>query len=103
VDKVVAMLHCHASQFYEWLPYNTGTENQVPRSQEDKQAWLATQVYGRLARQANRFRDRLIRDYGKERGESACYAEAFEPCEYGAPFDDAARRRLFPFVPVGHP
>src|SRR5207237_2237339 len=22
VEKIVDMLHCHASQFYEWLPYN---------------------------------------------------------------------------------
>ena len=23
-DRMIAMLHCHQSQFYEWLPYNAG-------------------------------------------------------------------------------
>src|SRR5262245_48836388 len=23
-DRLIAMLHCHASQFYEWLPFNAG-------------------------------------------------------------------------------
>ena len=27
-------------------------------------------------------------------------AEGFEGCEYGAPLDEAARRRLFPFLPA---
>ena len=27
------------------------------------------------------------------------YVEAFEASEYGAPFDAAARARLFPFAP----
>src|SRR6516165_10933501 len=27
---LIDMLHCHPSQFYEWLPFNTGTLAQVP-------------------------------------------------------------------------
>ena len=29
-DRLVGMLHCHQSQFYEWLPYNAGYLDQVP-------------------------------------------------------------------------
>ena len=29
-DRLVGMLHCHQSQFYEWLPYNAGHLDQVP-------------------------------------------------------------------------
>lgn len=97
LDKIVAMLHCHASQFYEWLAYNTQTLDQVPKGDGERRAWLAEQVKARLRKQADRFRPQLVQCYG-ERGAKVEYAEAFEPCEYGAPLDDAAARRLFPFV-----
>ena len=32
-DRLVAMLHCHQSQFYEWLPYNAGYLDQVPQGE----------------------------------------------------------------------
>jgi len=102
LDKIVAMLHCHVSQFYEWLPYNTGTVDQVPASDSERREWLASQVRTRLKRQADRFRPLLVATYGPGR-DSVEYAELFEPCEYGALFDDAARARLFPFVPKGRP
>jgi N-acetylglucosamine malate deacetylase 1 len=100
LDRMVGMLHCHTSQFYEWLPYNTGVLDQVPAAAEARRAWLAEQVKARLRRQAVRCRDRLIACYGQERGSAVEFAEAFEPCEYGAAFDEAARRRLFPFLPA---
>jgi LmbE family N-acetylglucosaminyl deacetylase len=97
LDKIVAMLHCHASQFYEWLPYNTGRLGDVPRGEDERRAWLAEQVRARLRRRADRHRDLLARAYGPGRGAAVEYVEAFEGCEYGAPLDEAARRRLFPF------
>src|SRR5262245_10447814 len=98
IEQIVSMLHCHTSQFYEWLPYNTGTEKDVPATDAERKAWLGRQVRDRLRKQANRFRDLLIKNYGPECGGRVEFAEAFEPCEYGAPLDEEARRRLFPFV-----
>jgi LmbE family N-acetylglucosaminyl deacetylase len=98
LDKIVDMLHCHVSQFYEWLAYNTQSLDQVPKGAGERRAWLAEQVRARLRKQAERFRPQLVQCYGAERGKKVEYAEAFEPCEYGAPLDDAAARRLFPFV-----
>ncbi len=100
VEQVAAMLHCHTSQFFEWLPYNTGVLAQVPAGDSERRAWLGEQVRARLRRQAERFRELLVQTYGRERGAAVEFAEAFEPCEYGAPLDDAARRRLFPFLPA---
>jgi LmbE family N-acetylglucosaminyl deacetylase len=98
VDNIVDMLHCHTSQFYEWLPYNTQTLDQVPKGETQRRIWLAEQVKSRLGKQAERFRGQLVKCYGPVRGNAVEYAEAFEPCEYGAPLRDAAVRRLFPFV-----
>lgn len=98
IDKIIAMLHCHTSQFYEWLPYNMGVLDRVPAAEDARRAWLEEQIKGRLKKRADKFRDLIIETYGAERGRHIEYVEAFEPCEYGAPLDEAARRRLFPFV-----
>ena len=100
VDSIVGMLDCHRSQFYEWLPYNMGVLDQVPATDAARRAWLGEFVRARLRQQADRFRAALIATYGPDRGAAVEFAEAFEPCEYGAAFDDAARRRLFPFLPA---
>lgn len=100
LDRIVAMLDCHASQFYEWLPFNAGEQDEVPAGQSDRRAWLADKLQARLRRQAHRWRDLLVRTYGTQRGGSIEFAEAVEPCEYGAPFDATTVRRLFPFLPA---
>jgi LmbE family N-acetylglucosaminyl deacetylase len=99
LDQLVAMLDCHASQFYEWLPYNAGHLAEVPRSDTERRAWLAERVRKRIEPWARRCRDLVLRTYGPERGPQVRYVEAFEVSEYGAPLDAAAHRRLFPFLP----
>jgi LmbE family N-acetylglucosaminyl deacetylase len=99
IDKIVDMLDCHRSQFYEWLPYNMGVLDQVPESDRERKAWLAGQVKTRLRKQAERFRPLLLECYGAAHGRAIEYAEAFEACEYGASLDTRARGDLFPFLP----
>jgi N-acetylglucosamine malate deacetylase 1 len=96
-DAKVAMLHAHESQFYEWLPYNGGHADEVPDDPERRRAWLSARMETASERLADRFRDRLIATYGPERGGAIRHVEAFEAGEYGAPLDDEARARLFPF------
>jgi LmbE family N-acetylglucosaminyl deacetylase len=98
LDKIVDMLHCHVSQFYEWLAYNHGYQDRLPKDDKGRKAFLADTTRTRLRGRAERFRKLLIDLYGPERGAKVEYAEAFEGCEYGAPLDAAARARLFPFV-----
>jgi LmbE family N-acetylglucosaminyl deacetylase len=99
LEGVVAMLHCHASQFYEWLPFNNGQLDQVPMSAEDRRRWLSERMRRRIKILADRHRERVIETYGLEQGGAIQYIEAFEVSEYGAPLDAAARARLFPFLP----
>lgn len=98
LDRIVAMLDCHISQFYEWLPFNMQTLDQMPRDPTGRRQWLSAQVQARLREQAARFRAALVQQYGPQRGAAVEFAEGFEGCEYGAPLDEAARRRLFPFA-----
>jgi LmbE family N-acetylglucosaminyl deacetylase len=98
LELIVAMLHCHVSQFYEWLPYNAGHLDVVPQGDVARRDWLAKQVVKCLSARANQYRQLLAKAYGSVRGNQVKYAEAFEACEYGAPLDDSARRLLFPFA-----
>jgi LmbE family N-acetylglucosaminyl deacetylase len=103
MEQVVAMLDCHQSQFYEWLPYNAGYLEQVPQDAAARRPWLAERIRRRLRPLADRYRDLVVRTYGPERGKQIEYVEAFEVSEYGAPLDAAARARLFPFLPAHAP
>jgi LmbE family N-acetylglucosaminyl deacetylase len=100
LDQLIEMLHCHQSQFYEWLPYNAGYLHQVPIGETERRRWLRERIARRIRPLADRYRDLLVRTYGSERGSSVEYIEAFELSEYGAPLDAEARARLSPFLPA---
>lgn len=97
IEPKVRMLHCHASQFYEWLPWHAGELDSVPTGETDRLSWLADRMRVRFGREAERFRAQLIARYGSERGSQAQYAEAFEACEYGARLTPEKAAALFPF------
>lgn len=102
IESVVDALHCHRSQFYEWLPYNHRHEAEVPAGESEKRTWLGEKFRARIAPLADRYRELLVAAYGEERGRTIRYIEAFELCEYGAPLTDENRGRLFPFLPKNH-
>ncbi len=97
VEKKIDMLHCHTSQFYEWLPYNSGTLNAVPDNAVERRKWLAERLRNRFSSIANKYRKMLIELYGEQKGNSIQYAEAFESCEYGASLTQENIPILFPF------
>ena len=101
VDPVVElkwdMLDAHASQFYEWLPYNDGTTDEVPESGAERRQWLRER-WGPLMRSvADAHRGKLLETYGEEAGKRVRHAEAFEISEYGSVPAPADLARLFPF------
>ena len=97
LDTVVDMLHCHESQFYEWLAYNHFFDEPVPAEPAARKEFLKKQYCKMIAPFADRYRDLVIQTYGEERGRQIRHIEAFEPCEYGSPLNDCNRDRLFPF------
>jgi len=95
VDTIVAMLACHRSQVFEWLPYLDGVGHEVPEDEDDRLSWVRA-WYARCIRpRADRFRQALIAAYGEARGSAIQYAEAYEISQYAAPAGQETLRRLF--------
>ena len=95
IDTIVAMLACHRSQVFQWLPYNLGIADQLPTDDTGQRAWLANWYRGHLRPMADRYRDELIAAYGNERGRAVEFVEVYEISEYAGTFDETARQRLF--------
>ncbi len=94
-DKV-QMLHCHESQFYEWLPSVGGYADQIPDGDEARLAWMRERREEYDGAVADCFRDKLVVRYGEAEGRAVRYAEAFEVSEYGRALPPDEITSLFP-------
>ena len=101
IEKKVDMLHCHVSQFYEWLPWNQQNEADCPKSDRERREFLKKQRLPFDETRANLYREKLNELYGRKAGSKFKYAEAFEVCEYGGRMTPEKMRELFPFVKSG--
>jgi len=96
MDIKARMLDCHASQMYEWLPYDGGYADQVPDGDAERLAWLRERQMRRDGAVASSVRERLVARYGDARGAGIACAEAFEVSEYGRALPEADIDRWFP-------
>jgi LmbE family N-acetylglucosaminyl deacetylase len=96
IEKKIDMLDAHVSQFYEWLPWVSGTLEKVPAGAAERRQWLRD---GRAGQPTPAVREALVTWYGAEKGNAVRHAEAFEICEYGTRPNEAMIRTLFPFLP----
>ena len=100
-EQKIDAIHELVSQAYEggaggsaeFVRTEVPPENDPPA----RRKWLKDRWSQRQAREADRFRDTLIRLYDEERGKAVKFAEAFEICEYGRQPTPAEIRELFPF------
>ena len=100
LEQILDQMVCHRSQFFEWLPYTLCQEGSFPTDPAAQRAY-AKDFYCRFnGPLADRYRELIVKTYGKERGASIRWVEAFEPCEYGSPLTDQVRSRLFPMLPA---
>lgn len=95
LETIVDLLACHASQFFEWLPFNLERLDEVPPGAPERRQWLHGWFTGHLRPAADRYRRELVATYGPVRGSEIAWCEAYEISEYAAPLDAAARERLF--------
>ena len=96
VDTIVAMLACHRTQVFEWLPYEAGVLADVPEADAERIPWLRQWYRQHMLPRAERFRPDLIAAYGAERGGRIEFCEVYELSEYAAAADLARRQQLFP-------
>jgi LmbE family N-acetylglucosaminyl deacetylase len=95
IEKKLDMYHQHKSQMYEWLPFNRGVLDQVPATDSERRIWLGkTRAVGS---EAGPYRDKLIEQYGKEKGSQIKYCEAFEDSGYGTRLTKENIKFYFPF------
>jgi N-acetylglucosamine malate deacetylase 1 len=93
-DLVVQMAACHASQFFEWLPYHDGLLEQVPRGVEARHEWLSEWLRGRCQLRREHFEAAIVERGGKL--EEQMLIEVYEISEYARQLDAERLQILFP-------
>ena len=84
IQTKLAMLDCHVSQFYEWLPWLDGEQafDRSHRTQTERLAYLEERWLESNRRQADQYRSQLRQQHGESAG-AIRYVESFELSEYG--------------------
>jgi hypothetical protein len=87
------------SQFYEGGALGSADLMPTdPQKQADRRRDVRAGHAGRSQAVAQRYRDKLVEWYGKEKADKVEHAEAFEICEYGRRPDKKELEHLFPFT-----
>lgn len=94
-DQKIYALSAHESQFFEWLPWLSGSVNELPATEEGRLKWLAEKRKGRINEATL---EGLKKWYGAKHAANVKYAEAFEICEFGQYPSEDEIRRLFPML-----
>jgi LmbE family N-acetylglucosaminyl deacetylase len=84
------------SQFGDKDSWQARTRPDVPEGDAERAAYLLDLARKRTAAVADQYRDRLVAQYGEERGRKVTYAEAFELTQYGRQASEEELRSLFP-------
>lgn len=96
IEKKLDMYHQHTSQMYEWLPFNRGELDKVPKTDQERRKWLGTTRI--IGSNADPYRDKLIEMFGKEEGSKIRYCEAYQDSGYGTKLTKENMYLYFPFL-----
>ncbi len=95
LDKKVAALDAHVSQFYEWLPWVDGLLDKVPADPKARLAYLRN---ARKQPLDGAVKAALVKWYGAAKAEKVEFVESLEICEYGRQPKESEIRELFPML-----
>ncbi|CAN5620127.1 hypothetical protein BH23BAC1_BH23BAC1_04500 [soil metagenome] len=84
------------SQFADADSWQGRTLPNVPQDPNQRREYILSVMQERNAAVADKYRDRLVELYGKDRGSKFKYAEAFQLCQYGSQPSVEELKRLFP-------
>ncbi|MBD0287223.1 MAG: PIG-L family deacetylase [Flavisolibacter sp.] len=84
------------SQFGDEHSWQASTLLNVPKEDKKREAYLLDLFRQRNMEIADKYRNRLIELYGKDKGSKFKYAEAFELCQYGRQPTIEELKQLFP-------
>ncbi len=87
LESILAMIACHRSQFFDWMPWIDRISDQVPKGEAEQNAWLRSWYLERMAARIDRF--------WKGPGRPLI-VEAFEFSEYAGRPDATLLSKLFP-------
>jgi LmbE family N-acetylglucosaminyl deacetylase len=99
MDQIVHLLACHASQVFEWMPFNQGILDQIPGDDAARLSWLRHWIEALKRPYTERYQAPIMDVYGRQRGAAIAFVEVLEVSEYATPLDPCSKQRLFPFIP----
>ncbi len=101
IDQTIAekllSFDAHASQFYEFAPYQRGMLDKVPQNDEQKTAYLH-KYWGEFSHISAEMREWLINWFGEEKGMSFTYGEEFEVAPFSRRPLKEELLKLFPIL-----
>jgi len=97
IEKKLLACDAHASQFYEFAPWQGGFLHAVPGTWEEKRDFIL-KFWNRFLRVSDEMLPTLAKLYGQEYAAGVQYAEPFEIADYGRRPNDAEMKVLFPML-----
>lgn len=99
VEDKVEMMHQHKSQFYEWLPWINGMENDMPKGDIERKAWLKKNRVPEFTKSSEEIDKAIFKVYGdRKKSKQIKYIELYELCEYGRQINVDESKLIFPFT-----
>lgn len=97
IEKKLLGCDAHASQFYEFAPWQRNLLDQVPQTWEARRAYIL-QYWNSFIEVSSEMLPALDRLYVQGKSERTLYAEPFEIADYGRRPSDSELKQLFPML-----